>query len=95
MLEQNMQKILMQKQAFEMELSETESAIEEIENSDKSVFKIIGQMMIETEKSGISEEMKNRKRIIELRLKSLDKQEEIFMKKLEKNRENLTEKKDK
>ena len=32
-LEQNLQNFLLQKQAFQMELSETQSALKEIENS--------------------------------------------------------------
>ena len=49
-LEQNLQNILMQKQAFQMEITETQSALEEIENSGDEVYKIIGSLMIKSEK---------------------------------------------
>ena len=39
-LEQNLQNLLMQKQAFQMELSETQAALKELENSGEEVFKI-------------------------------------------------------
>jgi len=50
-LEQRLQNSLMQRQAFQMELAETNSAMAELEKSGDDVFKIIGQLMIKTEKS--------------------------------------------
>ncbi len=57
MLEQNLQNLFMQKQAFQMELSETEAALKEIEGAKDEVFKVIGQLMIKTEKAKMSEEL--------------------------------------
>ena len=61
-LEQNLQSLLLQKQAFQMELSETQSALKEIENSGEEVFKIIGQLMIKTDKSKIKQELLNKEK---------------------------------
>ena len=83
MLEQNLQNLLLQKQAFQMELSETKSALKEIENSGDEVFKIIGQLMIKTDKAKMKEELSNKERIIELRIKSIEKQETLLAKKLD------------
>lgn len=83
MLEQNLQNLLFQKQAFQMELSETKSALKEIENSGDEVFKIIGQLMIKTDKTKMKEELTNKEKIIALRIKSIEKQETILAKKLE------------
>jgi|SRR3989344_5701535 len=88
-LEQNLQNLLFQKQAFQMELTETQSAIMEIENSGDDVFKIIGQMMIKTEKSKMQEELKNKEKILELRLKTIERQESSFTGQLEKIRDNF------
>ncbi len=74
-LEQNMQNILMQKQAFEMELSESQAALIELENSGEEVYKIIGQLMIRGEKSKVKAELLNKEKIIKLRLTSFEKQE--------------------
>ncbi len=49
MLEQNLQNLLMQKQAFEIELSETIAALKEVESSKEQVFKVIGQLMIQAD----------------------------------------------
>ena len=78
-LEQNMQNILMQKQAFQMELSETQASLKELEKSNDEVFKIVGQLMIKSEKPKIKEELENKQKIIELRINTLDKQEETFL----------------
>ena len=86
-LEQNMQNLMFQKQAFQMELSETQVALKEIENSGDEVYKIIGQLMIKSEKSKVKDELLNKEKIIELRVKSIEKQEDSFAEKLEKLRE--------
>ncbi|MCK4501265.1 prefoldin subunit [Candidatus Babeliales bacterium] len=62
-LEQNLQNLLMQKQAFQMELSETVSALKEIEKSSEDVYKVIGQLMIKVSKDKIKEELNNQKMI--------------------------------
>jgi prefoldin beta subunit len=82
-LEQSLQSILMQKQAFQMEVSETDSALKEIENSKDDVYKIIGQLMIKVSKNKIKEELENKKKLMETRLNNLEKQEESFRKKVE------------
>lgn len=82
-LEQSLQNLLMQKQAFQMELTETQSALKEIENSGEDVFKIIGQLMIKTDKSTIKEELSDKEKMLELRIKTLEKQENSFSEKAE------------
>jgi prefoldin beta subunit len=89
MLEQSLQNLLLQKQAFQMELSETESALQAIEDSGDEVFKIIGQLMVKTEKSKIKEELENKKKILELRTKTMETQENSFTEQLEKLREEV------
>jgi prefoldin beta subunit len=74
-LEQGLQNILFQKQAFQMELSETQDALKELENSKDDVFKIIGQIMVKFEKSKMKEELSNKIKIFDLRMKNLEKQE--------------------
>ncbi|MFH1787669.1 MAG: prefoldin subunit beta [archaeon] len=89
LLEQNLQNLLLQKQAFQMELSENSSALNEIENANDGIFKIIGQLMIKSEKSKIKEELLNKEKILDLRIKSIEKQEDSFTKQLDKLREEI------
>jgi len=89
LLEQNLQNLILQKQAFSMELSETQSALKEIENADDDVFKIIGQLMIKTDKSKTKEELSDKERIINMRVKTIEKQEKSLTEKLEELREEI------
>ena len=90
MLEQNLQNLLFQKQAFQMELSETKSALKEIEKAGDEVFKIIGQLMIKTDKAKTKEELSNKEKIITLRIKSIEKQETPLAKKMDDLQKEIT-----
>ncbi len=81
-LEQNIQNLLLQKQAFDMELSETKSALKEIENAKDHIFKIIGQLMIKADKNKVKEELSNKEKILGLRLSTIEKQEMHLTEKL-------------
>jgi len=87
-IEQNMQSVLMQKQAFQLELSEVENAITELGKTSEEVYKIVGNIMIKYSKESLNKELKQKKDLISLRLKSLDSQE----KDLELTSENLRKK---
>jgi len=89
MLEQGLQQMLLQKQAFQMELSETNLALKEIESSGEEVFKIIGQLMLKTEKPKIKKELLEKEKILNLRLNSIEKQETSLTGKLEEIREEI------
>lgn len=80
--EQNMQNLLLQKQAFEIELRETQAAMKELDRSGDEVFKIIGQLMIKTDKKAMKDELEGKKKMIELRIKSFEAQENVFSKKI-------------
>ncbi len=88
-LEQKLQNSILQKQAFQIELAETDSALKEIEKSGDEIFKIIGQLMIKSEKSKIQEELLNKKKILELKVKSFEKQENFLGEQLDKIRDEL------
>lgn len=81
-LEQNLHNLLLQKQAFQMEISETQAAKKEIKNSE-DVFKVIGQLMIKAEKEKVEEELLNKEKLLDLRIKSIEKQETSLTKKLD------------
>ena len=91
-LEQSLQNILLQKQAFGMEISETQIALKEIESSEEDVFKIIGQLMIKTKKDSIIKDLSEKKKILDLRLKNLDKQESSLTEQIEKLRDEVISK---
>ena len=80
MLEQNMQTLLMQKQQYQSQLFELESALTEIEKS-QTAYKIVGGIMVSSTKEELKKELGQKKEIVELRLGSIDKQEKQFREK--------------
>lgn len=82
LLENAIQNIFMQKQAFQMELNETQSASKELEKSGDDVFKIIGQLMVKTNKLKIKEELSSKEKFLDIKLKNFEKQEQSLMEKL-------------
>ena len=91
-LEQNLQSLIMQKQAFQVELSETEAAISELGKTEGDVFKIIGSIMIKSKREGLIKELNHKKELINLRLKSIDRDEGPLIETAEKLREKVLSK---
>ncbi len=95
LLEGNLQNLLLQKQVFQMESAETESALSQIEKSGDDVFKIIGQLMIKTDKENLKEELQNKKRILEIQTNSMEKQETSIVGRIEALKEEIMKEKKK
>ena len=69
-----MQSFLVQKQQFQAQLIEIESALKELEQS-KEAYKIVGNIMVSSDKDELEKDLKKKKEIVELRIKTLEKQE--------------------
>ena len=89
MLEQNLQNFLIQKQAFQFEENEIINASEELKTSEGDVYKIVGQIMIKSQKNDLEKELKSKKELIQLRLKNIEKQEGLLREKALKLRDEL------
>jgi len=74
-MEQNLHSLVMQKQAFQMELTETGNALTEISKSEDDVFKLVGNIMIKADKKTTTEDLTKKKDLLALRLKSIDSEE--------------------
>ena len=93
MMEQAFQQLLMQKNAFSMESNETDLIIREVEKTEGEVSRIIGnQVVIKTTKEAILEDMKNKKKLIDTRMKTIDEQEKESSEKIEAVREEVMKK---
>jgi prefoldin beta subunit len=75
LMEQNAQALMMQKQQFQGQLFETESALKELKASP-TAFKIIGNIMVASDKDVMLKELGERKEVMELRLAAIEKQEQ-------------------
>jgi prefoldin beta subunit len=82
LIEQTLQNLLFQSQTFQIELNETISAIEEIKKTNKEVYRVVGNIMISSKKEDIEKELEEKKNILDLRIKSFEKQEKILRDKL-------------
>lgn len=74
LLEQNLQNFLMQKQQFQAQLVEIESALSELGKS-KEAYKIVGNIMVSSEKESLEKELKEKQETLGVRIRSIEKQE--------------------
>lgn len=72
--EQNVQGIAVQKQQFQNQLIEVDSALNELEKVDHA-YKIVGNIMVKSDKKELLKDLEQKKELLELRIKTLDKQE--------------------
>lgn len=90
--EQSIQNLLVQKQVFQLELAETNNALEELKKSEGDAFKIVGNLMIKSNKADLEKELTRKKDLINLRIKSLEKQEKNLGELLTKTRAEVLKK---
>ena len=74
MIEQGMQNFLLQKQQLQAQLVETDSALKELETSE-TAYKIVGNIMVSADKEELKKDLQSKKETVELRIKTLEKQE--------------------
>ena len=74
LIEQQVQTMAMQKQQFQSQLFEIDNALKELKTS-KTAYKIVGNIMVLSDKDKLEKELKQKKEIVELRISSLDKEE--------------------
>jgi len=75
MMEQNLQQSLMQRQQFTGQLTEIETALKELKTA-KDSYKIIGNIMVSSKKEDLEKDLKEKKNMVDIRIKSLEGQEE-------------------
>lgn len=91
MYEQSLQSFLAQKQQFQSQLLEVESALGEIEKTDEA-YKIIGNVMILTNKEELKADLESKREMLELRIKTVEKQENQVKEKTTKLQSEIMEK---
>ena len=77
-LQQQAQAVMTQKAQIEGLIRETEAALKELEKSpdDAVIYKSVGELLFKSEKPKLLEELKERKDMMDIRLKTMAKQEE-------------------
>ncbi len=76
-LQQNLQAIMMQKQQVELEISETQRALEELKKttSDDVVYKLAGPLLVKSDRDNLIKELDEKKELSNTRTVVLGKQE--------------------
>ncbi len=88
LIEQNLQNFLAQKQQFQSQLFELENALKELETTSQA-YKIIGNIMIASNKEDLKKDLGQKKEITELRISSIEKQEKQLKDKAKKIQEEV------
>lgn len=91
LLEQSLQTFLVQKQQFQTQLVEVESALKELETSKES-YKIVGNIMVQADKGDLKKELESKKEMLNIRIKTLEKQENQIKEKSTKLQSEVVEK---
>jgi len=78
--QQNLQAVLAQKQQVELELGETEKALEELKkaNETEAVYKFAGNLLVKVKKEDVLKELGEKKELASTRKMVLAKQETRF-----------------
>ncbi|HUO42943.1 MAG TPA: prefoldin subunit beta [Methylomirabilota bacterium] len=92
-LQQTLQSVATQKQQVELELSETDKALAELEKStdDTPVYKSVGSILVKSNRQTLLTELKERKELMATRVTVLGKQEDRTRERLKEIQEKLQE----
>ncbi len=82
LLQQNLQNIAAQKQQYENQLMELDSALTELSTTEKA-YKIVGKLMIASSKERLTQELREKKEVMKMRLHHFTKQEDKLRQSLE------------
>ena len=89
MLEQNLRQFMQQKQNFQAQILELDSALGELD--DKETYKLVGNILVKKDAKKLKEEMEKEKASTSENLKNLEEQEEKVRTKAESLRKELME----
>jgi len=90
---QQLMNISGQKQQFQMQVGAVQGALAEIkETKPKTVFKAVGNILIEKDAKKVEKELKEAKETIDIRIETLQKQEDALVNRLNKIKASIEEK---
>jgi len=92
-MQQTLQSVVTQKQQLDLELSETDKALSELEKStdDVPVYKSVGTILVKSNRQALLRELKDKKELLTTRVTVLGKQEERTRDRLKELQEKLQE----
>lgn len=90
-LQNQLQSVLVRKQQYELELREVEKALGEVEkaSSDSKVYKVVGGFLVQVSRDQAVQELRDRKELLELHIRTLAKQEGLLKEQIDKLRDEV------
>ncbi len=82
LVQQNLENFGSQRQQFQLQQTEIETALTEIDNTPNA-YKIIGNIMVLTNKEKLKKDLEERKEMLKIRVGSIEKQEDKLRAKAE------------
>lgn len=83
MLEQHIQSFSSQRQNFQLQMSEIDHALKELQHVKEKPFKVVGTIMISSDVEDLKKDLTSRKEVADIRIKNLEKQEHQLKEKAE------------
>lgn len=84
---QQLQTILLQKQSLQIQANEIDNALEELEKAKDDVFHLVGPVLIKSEKEKLKKELKDSKEDVDLKIKTLERQEKKIRERMREDQE--------
>ena len=93
-LQQTLQAVVAQKQQLEIEMTETDRALSELEKvtGENPVYKSVGSILVKADKEGLLAELKEKKELLNTRVTVLGRQEERTRERIKDIQQKLQEK---
>ena len=88
LLEQNLQNLVGQRQQFQGQLLEVESALRELASAPEA-YRIIGNLMLKSKPEELTKDLSQKKELLDLRMKTFEKQENQLKEKAESLRQEV------
>lgn len=76
--ERTSQTYAIEKQNFQIELNGVDNALDELKVVKDEVYKIVGGLMVRSDKKVLVNELEEKKKMLDLRIKNIEKQEKII-----------------
>ena len=90
LVEHSLNQLLLQKQTFQAQLAELESAQAELHKTDLA-YKIVGNVMVKADRVALEAELKDKAEVLALRIKNIERQESAEREKAERLRKEVLE----
>ena len=89
--EQSLHQFFQQKQQFQSQILELENALKEMEAAQGTVYKIVGAVMLHADKVSLAKDLAERRDVLALRVKNVEKQEHALKERAEKIQQEVME----